>query len=144
MARPTKLDPERQATIITNLERGIPQETAARLAGLAPATLYAWKSRGEAALAAAMNALPDGADNGQLLAKVPAAERPFVEFLEAVETARAEAEMSYALVVRRAALGGDVRAAQWWLDRAYPERWAQRQTVAVRQEGNIRVVIEGW
>lgn len=68
--RPTSLTPGVQAEICDRLEKGVPQVDAARLAGISPATFYAWMARAR-----------DG-------------EQPFLDFSEAVERARARAKES--------------------------------------------------
>lgn len=98
------------------LGEGIPQSAAAPSVGISRAALMGWKAKGREA----RQRLMDGADsepNDDL----------FLDFLDRVEAARAEAEVRFARYVSQAAAGGDVRAAMWWLDRARPERWAQRQ-----------------
>lgn len=102
MARPSKLTPAVQATVVDALRAGHYQEQAARLAGISPSTFYDWKDRGESG------------------------EQPYSEFLEAVEKARAEAEDLYLGIVRTAAENGTWQAAAWWLERSMPRKWGRR------------------
>lgn len=116
MGRPTKLTPEVQDRILQAIRAGNYRETAARYGGISPATFYRWLERGERARRG-----------------------PFREFREAVERAESEAEVRYVAIVAKAATD-DVRAAQWWLEHRFPERWGRRQ-VDVQHDG--RVQIEG-
>lgn len=127
MAAPSKLTDEIQRFIVEQVENGVPQEAAALTAGINPGTLYRWKTRGD----------PDRDGYNQKT------DRRYREFREAVEAARGRAESSYALLVRRAAQGGDTRAAMWWLDRAHPERWAQRKALELSGgETPLRIQVE--
>lgn len=116
MARPTKLTPELQELICDYLANGVPQYAAAAAVGITSTTLDNWKRRGRDAMNASTKPKPEDA--------------AYVEFLAAVELARGRAEAVYAMIVRRAA-DADAKVAMWWLDRAHPENWAQRQEVAV-------------
>ena len=98
------------------LEQGVPQSAAAPTVGISRDSLQTWKARGQTA----RQQLTDGQ-------KVDPNELTYLDFSDRIEAARAKAETKYTLYVSRAAAGGDVRAAMWWLDRARPERWAQRQ-----------------
>src|SRR4051794_29882415 len=103
MGRPTKLTPKTQQAIVDAIAAGNYQEIAARAAGVAPSTFYEWKSRGE--------------EGG------PGNER-FVEFLEAVEGAEAQAELA-AVSAMRSAWNKEWRSAIEYLGRRYPDRWGK-------------------
>jgi len=135
MSRPGKLTQERQDRICGMLRNGIAQDAAALANGITPRTLHNWKARGQDALDAAAD--DDAAD-----ASLPEDDQPYVQFLRAVEKARGEAEAAMTMLVSRAAQS-DPKWAAWWLDRAHPERWAQRQQVTVAQEGEVRIRLEG-
>ena len=98
------------------LEQGVPQSAAAPSVGIHRQTLQLWKKRGRAA-----------AETAETGGRVPKTEQVYLDFLSRIEESRNKAETRMTLYVSRAAAGGDVRAAMWWLDRARPERWAQRQ-----------------
>lgn len=159
MPRPGILTPALTEEIVAHLKRCVPQDTAARYVGISPAAFYKWKARGTLALETATalwenTPLPpfDPADPASHESReapgaidfAPAEERIYIEFVESVEAARAEAEVRMVEVVRKAAVEGDVKAAQWWLDRAYPERWAQRQRLELTgaQDGPINILVE--
>ena len=105
MARPTKLTPAVHDAIVASLRAGAYIETAAAAAGVSASTVHAWLRRAEDH--------PD--DCGS----------PFLEFLEAVERARAEAELEAISVIRDAA-PRSWQAAAWYLERSYPKRWGRQ------------------
>lgn len=113
------------------LEQGVPQVAAAPAAGISIASLTGWKTRGRKA--------QEHIDSG---GKARKGEAPYLEFLGRVEAARSKAETRFTLYVTRAAADGDVRAAMWWLDRARPERWAQRQRHEVTGSDGEAIRIE--
>jgi hypothetical protein len=87
---------------------------AAVFAGISESTYYAWLERGRSVLESS---------------PVPAAERPYLEFLQAVTRASAEAEVEAVALIRKAARDGDYLAALRFLERRYPERWGNRRRV---------------
>jgi transposase-like protein len=93
------------ASIVENLRAGAYIETAAAAAGVSASTVHAWLRRAEDH--------PD--DCGS----------PFLEFLEAVEKARAEAELDAIRTIREAA-PRSWQAAAWYLERSYPKRWGRQ------------------
>jgi hypothetical protein len=105
MGRPTKLTPSCQDRIIQALRAGNHREPAARAAGIAPSTFYAWLERGAA----------DPPDS------------PYAGFAEAVQRAEAEAEV-YAVAVIRQAMSEDWRAAVSYLERRHPGRWRRQSS----------------
>lgn len=117
MSRPTLLTPDRVRRITELVAAGNDQETAALAAGISKSTHFAWMARGriEADRLAA---------NPRL--KVKASEAPFVEYLEAVQKARAEAEARLVLLVAKAAQEPKTwQAAAWLLERRDPQRWGR-------------------
>jgi hypothetical protein len=132
MARPTKLTDERSQIIIDAVRNGVPRETAARLAGVAPSTLFLWLSKGQGSTSR------------------------YSEFLESVERAGAEAEEEALEVIRQAARGGavlgtrrytkrdgtpvveetrakpDWQAAAWYLERAHRDSWTKTDRIDIK------------
>ena len=94
----------RERQIVGTVARGNYVEVAARAAGIAPSTLYEWKSRGE-----------EGGPGNE----------PYVGFLEALTRAEAEAEIEGVEAIR-GAWNKDWRSAIEYLARRYPERWGKR------------------
>lgn len=111
MGRRCRLTPEVQDLIVTALRAGSYVESAAQLAGISPSTLYDWLARGRKAR------------SGQ-----------FLEFLELVQGAIAQAEVQAVERVNTASQT-DWRAAAWWLERG-PARARWRPSLQV-QVGNL-------
>lgn len=104
MARPTKLTSEAEQLILKALRAGNYRATAARLAGIHPATFHRWIERGD----------PNGTNR---------IDQPYRDFAAKVDKAIAEAEAREVTQISRAA-EQDWRAAAWRLSRRHPERWA--------------------
>lgn len=99
--------------ILRALRAGAYVEDAAEAVGLSKQTIYNWLSRGE---------------EHQDSEKVPQAQRPYVDFLDAVTRAKAEAKVWHLANVRRHA-AEDWRASKWWLSVVDPDRWSERHRV---------------
>lgn len=97
MARPTKFDQTTAAVILKAVADGLPNETAARLAGIAERTLYHWLRRGRAG------------------------EEPFFQFFHELKKQQAQAVSDAVGVIRAAAKRGQWKAAAWWLERRHPD-----------------------
>lgn len=97
MARPTKFDQPTADVIMKAVAAGLPNETAAELAGVSERTLYEWKRRGKAG------------------------EEPFVQIVQDIKRGQAEAVVSAMKVIREAAERGTWTAAAWWLERRHPD-----------------------
>jgi len=111
------LPKEKRETLLKLISAGNYQRTACRAAGVSEATFYEWKRKGEAAR--------DDLDNGMALTQT---EEELVWFVNELDEARAKAEA--ALVARwyTEAADGDWRAAERFLAKAFPERWADPAT----------------
>lgn len=64
----------------------------------------------------------------------------FPDFSDAVEKARAEAEVGHVGVIRRAAVE-TWQAAAWWLERSFPERWGRRDRHQVEHSGEVGITL---
>lgn len=95
--RPTRLHPDLQARIVRRIQAGSFQETAAMAEGVPSSTYHSWKARGLEARAVL-----------EATGEVPAKERVFLDFLEAIEGARASVEAQATEAIQRLALGGEV------------------------------------
>lgn len=146
--------------IVRALRAGAYFEDACEAAGVATSTGYAWLSRGQEhsggiglerdeldrmkraqlqELARGIGIDPNRrkAELAAALAgAVPEAERPYVEFAEAVEKARAEAVVFNLALIRQAAQGGSWQAAAWYLERTRPEQYGRR-IVESRHSGAV-------
>jgi len=91
VGRPSELTSMLQQEICNLLSDAINIETACELVGIAKATYYNWRERGESG------------------------EEPFAEFLDATTRARAKAKLMLLRIIDRAAENGDWRAASWRL-----------------------------
>lgn len=130
--RKTKLTPEVQQAIIDALKTGSYVEDAAAYVGITATTLWNWMDRGNKErnrLAAFPDTEPD------------TTEVAFLEFLEAVETARAAAHLRAVAQIQKAAADGTWQAAAWYLERSAPKKWGRRDTTEVTgaEGGAIRI-----
>ena len=153
--RPTRLNQALIEEIAHRVATGEHQEQAALAVGVAKSTYWSWKSKGEEARV--------GRDNG---VPVPPEKAIYVEFVETVEEARSLAESRMVQAVQRAALGGEVAsirewedsdgtvhreatftrpnvaAMTWWLERAFPQRYARRIEVSGPEGEAIPIEVE--
>lgn len=125
MARPTKLTPELQATVVLAIRSGSYAEVAAVYAGIDESTYYRWMARGQAELDRVSER------KGR---KMRASEAPFCEFCKAVTEASASAEVQAAAIVINSAKK-DWKAAAWYLERRNPSRWRRRTDAVLHHEG---------
>jgi transposase len=103
MARPTKCDEHTADKVATFISAGNAVEIAVQAAGISPATHYTWMQRGT---------------------KRGKRDAPYRYYWEAIEPAYAEAEAKLVSRLAAQAAKGSIRAAQFLLERRYPERWA--------------------
>jgi hypothetical protein len=132
MARPTKLTPELQQSIVDRIVAGNFPEFAAQSLGIGKSTYYAWTKRGRKT------------SRGR-----------YREFLEAIKKAKAVDQVENVLFVKRGMKGGQLverktvtkrdgtqeviekfargewQAGAWLLERKYPDLWGLRQTKAM-------------
>ena len=99
MGRPSKLTPEVTNAIARVIADGVPQRTAAALAGVSESALQNWLKAGRDGVAV-----------------------EYVQFLERVKKARAEA-VAVAIANINRASRRDWRAAAWWLARMHPDEY---------------------
>lgn len=117
--RPTKLSKKITDRIVEAISQGAYQDVAARYAGIDPATFYRWMDKGSSD-----DAAPE-----------------YREFHDAVENAKAAAEVDAVLVINRAALDGAWQAAAWWLERTRPKKYGRfdRNEVSGADGGPLRI-----
>jgi hypothetical protein len=99
--RPSKLTESHMEKLIEALRSGAYRIDASRAAGIHYNTLMAWEKKGE------------DEQSGEN-----------VEFLDALRKAEAEAVITNVEVITRAAQDGDWKAAAWFLEHKYPDKWA--------------------
>lgn len=105
VGRKTAFSAEVADRIVDLLKAGNYIETAVAAAGVARATFYDWLDRGS----------PDGTKRE---------DEPFRAFRERVDHARAEGE-ARAVTAIMVAAAKDWRAAAWFLERQFPDRWGR-------------------
>ena len=111
--RPIILNAETQTKIIEAILGGNYLETAASYAGVSRATLFDWLAKGreaQALLQKDSKMIP----NGQL----------YADFLDAVESAQARAEVQAVASLRKAGLE-HWQATAWWLERSRPRKYGR-------------------
>lgn len=120
--RPTDLTPETQTRIIEALRAGNYIDVACAYAGIGTSTYYRWMQR----------------------SKEHDSPVIYVEFREAVQRARAEAEIRNVGLVQRAASDGTWQAAAWFLERSHPRKWGRhdRHEVTGPDGGPLEVEVD--
>jgi hypothetical protein len=112
------LDETREKTLLDYIRIGTPVRKAVTASGVSEKTFYNWMARGMA--------------ERERLSMVPnAKENPteviFLQFLQQVEQARAEAITKKVAVIAKSGNEGDWRAAAWWLERQVPEEFGKTE-----------------
>lgn len=120
IGRPCELTSAVQETIVGLLRAGNYLETAAAYAGVNKVTVYKWLKRGA-------RSLRKSSKTGE---PIPEAELAFVEFSNAVQRARAEAEARALQLIAKAG-ESQWQAAAWRLERMFPQRWGRSNRVEV-------------
>lgn len=105
MGRPSKLNAEVINSIQQWLRMGYFVEDAARMSGVHKTTLYRWLEKGREEREAGEESL-------------------YVDFCNAMEKARAEAEGMFLSSIKTAASRGQWQAAAWWLERSF-DKWSK-------------------
>jgi ribosomal protein L22 len=105
--------------IVDAIKKGAYQDAAARNAGVNPSTFYRWMDKGSK---------EDGAEE-------------YKEFYEAIENAKANAEVDAVMIINRAAVDGSWQAAAWWLERTRPKKFGRfdRNEVSGADGGPLRI-----
>lgn len=114
IGRPTKLTPDKIATIVEAVTAGAFRDQAAAVIGIGRTTLYDYLARGQTDL-----------DNGVTSI--------YAELQDALTRAEAQAELTAIQIIRQHA-PMDWRAAAWYLERKYPAKWGRS---VVTHEGNL-------
>jgi hypothetical protein len=110
--RPSKLTESRMEKLIEALRSGAYRIDACRAVGIHYNTLLGWEKKGESE------------NSGE-----------YIEFLDALRKAEAEAVITNVEVVTKAAQQGDWRAAAWFLEHKYPDKWARVEKRADQDNG---------
>lgn len=126
--RPTKLTPELQEEICAAIRAGNYIEPSAARAGVDKSSLYSWFKKAGVEL----DRVRRGRDKGRNC-RVSARLQPYVDFLEAVKKAEAEAEARDVAIIAKAALK-QWQAAAWRLERKHYTRWGRKQAIEYKEE----------
>jgi len=116
------LDVVKEQTLLDYIRIGTPVRKAVTASGIAEKTFYNWMSRGLAERE--RQALLPNAKNSPT-------EVVFLQFLQRVEQARAEAIMKKVAVIAKSGNDGDWRAAAWWLERQVPEEFGKTDKIEI-------------
>ena len=115
--RRTKLNRELLHEISARLAGGLYFDTACRLCGVTPRSGFAWLAKAREIEARFEDAQDDPTDPEEAL---------FLQFLHAVESAKAEAEARSILGIREAGKT-DWRAHAWYLERTQGDKYAPKE-----------------
>lgn len=119
---PSKFSEERAERLIQALRGGNYLKTACHFAGIHPSTLTRWLHK----------------------ADEPDAPQEYRDLRDAIEKARADAEVASLAKIQKAANEGQWQAAAWFLERSMPERWAKKDKTQLEVTGEgggpVRVV----
>jgi len=120
--RPTDLTPDTQSRIVEALRAGNYIDAACAYAGIGTTTYYRWMQR----------------------AQDPTAPDIYRDFRDAVERARAEAEIRNVGLIQRAASDGTWQAAAWFLERSHPRKWGRhdRHEVTGPDGGPVELAVD--
>jgi hypothetical protein len=134
--RPTALLEEiKEQTLLDYIRIGTPVRKAVTASGIAEKTFYNWMARGMAERER-QALVPNAKD-------IPT-EVIFLQFLQRVEQARAEAITKKVAVIAKAGNDGDWRAAAWYLERQVPEDFGKTDRFEIGGTNGeaIRVQVE--
>ena len=116
--RTTKLTPELQRNLCAVIGAGNYIQTACNYVGIDPTTFSMWLQRGE------------GTHPTRPKTKL------YVDFVEAIRKAEAQAEATRVARIAKAGQDGIWTADAWYLERRYPERWGRR-VQEIKHSGSI-------
>jgi len=129
------LDVTKEQTLLDYIRIGTPVRKAVTASGIAEKTFYNWMSRGMA-------------ERERLSLSMTAKSNPtevvFLQFLQRVEQARAEAITKKVAVIAKSGNDGDWRAAAWWLERQVPEEFGKTEKLEIGGSNGepIRIQVE--
>ena len=128
------LDDVKREELINLIVLGMPVNKAVAMVNIAESTFYNWMSRGMVERDR-LSTLPD--------AKPKLEEKIYLDFLESLTRARAEAIAKKVAVISSAASQGDWKASAWWLERQVPEDFGRidKQEVLSHSVSEVRVTV---
>lgn len=113
--RRKEITPELVETLCSFIRLGLPIRRAAESAGMGESTYYSWMSKGEKG------------------------EEPYVEFVETIRTAEAEAQK---LLIQKVQDEGGPQNWQWILERRWPEEWGRKDKLETEHKGEVKFDIK--
>jgi hypothetical protein len=122
--RPTKLNPERQAEIVSAIKAGNYAEIAAAYAGISRGTYFLWMKKGK-----------EDARSGK--------ETIYSDFFDAVKKAESDAEVRAVAIIQRA-MPENWQAAMTYLERKFPARWSRGERLEHGGEGLLLKIGDQW
>ena len=131
---PMLLDDTKREELLNLIGLGLPVNKAVAMVNIAESTFYNWMSRGMVERDR-LATIPDS--------KPKPEEQVYLEFLESLTRARAEAIAKKVAVVSSAASQGDWKASAWWLERQVPEDFGRvdKQEVLSHSVSEVRVTV---
>lgn len=131
----TLLDVTKEQNLLDYIRIGTPVRKAVAASGVAEKTFYNWMSRGLSERER-QTIVPNAKENPT--------EVIFLQFLQRVEQARAEAIAKKVAVIAKSGNEGDWRAAAWWLERQVPEDFGKTDKFEIGGANGeaIRVQVE--
>jgi len=112
-----RVPPHKREKCLKLISAGNYQQTACRVAGISNWAFHDWKKKGDQAR--------EDKENGIALTE---AQEEYLEWVDALEEARAAAEATLVARWYTEAADGDWRAAERFLAKAFPERWSDPAT----------------
>ena len=126
------LDDVKREELLNLIVLGLPVNKAVAMVNIAESTFYHWMSRGMTERDR-LATIPD--------AKPKPEEKIYLEFLESLTRARAEAIAKKVAVVSSAASQGDWKASAWWLERQVPEDFGKTDRQEIFSQSEVRVTV---
>jgi hypothetical protein len=130
VGRPSKLTKARTTRLVALVRQGCPVDSACALVGIHRDTFYAWLRRGR-----------DAGDRRARGEQADATETAYLEFADALGAARAAAEADAVAVIWEATQR-DWRAAAWFLEHAFPDRWGRQGRATVDVVHHVPFALE--
>ena len=109
-----------QDRIVTAIRAGSYLDDAAAYAGISRAVVFRWLAQGKDA--------QQRHEAGETLTDF---ETILIDFVDAVENARAQAVIRNVGIIQSAAQNGQWQAAAWYLERTNPRKWGRHETVEI-------------
>ena len=116
------IEPTRENILFDYIKIATPVKKAVVAAGISEKSFYNWMTRGfteRERLATVPNAKPN---TNEVI---------FLQFLQRVEQARAEAIAKKVAVIAKSGVDGDWRAAAWWLERQVSDEFGKTDRVEI-------------